>query len=144
MKNNVRIGNLGENLAVKYLENKGYQVIERNFRRPWGELDIIAKDKIGILVFIEVKTIKRANSFSGNPDILPEDNMSVAKILKTKKIAETYANIHGELIDDGRGWRIDLITIMINFPHEAVPTLNFNDLTEINKHCKIKHFENVN
>ena len=144
MKINVRIGGLGEDVAVKYLESNGYRTMERNFRRPWGELDIIAKDRAGVLVFIEVKTMRRMSSFSEIQDILPEDNMNRAKIIKTKKIAETYANLHPELIDDRRGWRIDLITIMINFPYEKNSSVDFDYLTEINKYCEIKHFENVN
>jgi putative endonuclease len=60
------IGRWGENLACKYLEEKGYKVIERNFFCRQGEIDIIAKDtKQKELVFIEVKT--RSNFKYGNP-----------------------------------------------------------------------------
>ena len=48
-------GKLGEDLACKYLETKGYKIIERNFEARQGEIDIIAIDKKEI-VFIEVKT----------------------------------------------------------------------------------------
>ena len=143
MKNNVRIGGLGEDLAVKYLENKGYEIIERNFRRPWGELDIVARDEGATLVFIEVKTMKRSGFTSGDPDISPEDNMNSSKIGKTKKIAKNYANTHPELTDESRGWRIDLIAISLNFPAGKSFPDDFSDLTEINKYCEIKHFENV-
>ena len=54
MSDNKEIGKLGEDLATKYLETLGYQIIERNFRCKVGEIDIIAKDK-DYLVFIEVK-----------------------------------------------------------------------------------------
>ncbi|MEK7647242.1 MAG: YraN family protein, partial [Patescibacteria group bacterium] len=47
------IGALGENVAAKYLIKNGYAVMDRNFRRPWGEIDIIAQ-KSGIIHFIEV------------------------------------------------------------------------------------------
>ena len=49
------IGKLGEDLAIKYLKEKGYEIIERNFRCKQGEIDIIAKAKEEY-VFIEVKT----------------------------------------------------------------------------------------
>ena len=52
-------GKLGEDLACEYLVNNGFTIIERNFRKPWGELDIIAKDPEGTLVFIEVKAINQ-------------------------------------------------------------------------------------
>lgn len=58
------IGKLGEDLACKYLQDKGYKIIERNFEARQGEIDIIAKDK-NELVFIEVKT--RSNISYGKP-----------------------------------------------------------------------------
>lgn len=51
------IGQQGENLALNYLENKGYKIIERNYRYGRGEIDIIA-EKDQMLIFIEVKTKK--------------------------------------------------------------------------------------
>lgn len=50
-------GKLGEDIAVNFLENKGYKIIERNFECKQGEIDIIALDKNEI-IFIEVKTRK--------------------------------------------------------------------------------------
>ncbi len=47
-------GTLGENAAVKLLKKKGYEILERNFRKKYGELDIIAK-KDDLVVFVEVK-----------------------------------------------------------------------------------------
>ena len=60
------IGKWGENLACKYLEERNYQIIERNFLCRQGEIDIIAKDTVKKeLVFVEVKT--RTNLKYGNP-----------------------------------------------------------------------------
>jgi putative endonuclease len=49
------LGQLGEALAVEYLKLRGYMVIERNYRAPSGEIDIVADDH-GVLVFVEVRT----------------------------------------------------------------------------------------
>ncbi len=55
MTNNKQIGDLGEQLAADFLIKNGYTVLERNYRTPYGELDIIAKDR-DTVVFVEVKT----------------------------------------------------------------------------------------
>lgn len=57
-----KIGRLGEDIAQKYLENKGFSVIGQNYLKKCGEIDIIAQ-KRGIIHFIEVKTVSElANS----------------------------------------------------------------------------------
>jgi putative endonuclease len=50
-----RLGARGEDLAVRHLEARGFEVVERNFRTRYGELDVIARDSRA-LVFCEVKT----------------------------------------------------------------------------------------
>jgi len=100
------IGKKGEDFAANYLTKNGYKVIARNFREKWGELDIIAKAPDKTLVFVEVKTI--SGSFGG---LKPEDQVSAAKLRKFKRIAALYAGNHEELIDEKRGWRLDLIAI---------------------------------
>ena len=61
-----QLGKLGEDLAVNYLINKGYQILERNWHSGHKEIDIIALDDT-TLVIVEVKTRKSDNF--GEPDI---------------------------------------------------------------------------
>jgi putative endonuclease len=49
------LGKDGEVLAADFLKNKGYRILDKNFRTVFGEIDIIAKDS-GVVVFVEVKT----------------------------------------------------------------------------------------
>jgi putative endonuclease len=58
------LGSKGEDLAVRFLEKKGYRILSRNFRTPVGEIDVIAEDR-NTLVFIEVKT--RTDDSFGHP-----------------------------------------------------------------------------
>ncbi len=83
MQNNQYIGQLGENIAVRYLSDKGFEVIERNFRQKWGEIDIIAQ-KGGVLHFVEVKSIQ--GSYRA------EENVHAQKIKRLKRTILTYLN----------------------------------------------------
>lgn len=113
------LGKLGEDLACQYLRKKGYKIVERNYRRPWGELDVVTISPEKILVLVEVKTVQ-----SAPPMITGEDQFTRAKSKKFKRAAELYANSSKQLTD--RGWRVDLITILVN---EDSPV--------------IRHYENV-
>lgn len=124
MSNKSETGKIGEDLACEFLEGKGYKILKRNFWKPLGELDIIAKDKDGVLVFIEVKTMRQNNSAIA--ELKAEDNFGRAKEIKTKKAAEMFAGKHPELIDEGGGWRVDLIAICLSA-----------------NNSEIKHYENI-
>ncbi len=76
-------GNEGEQLACRYLKDNGYRVVERNFRTPVGEIDIIAK-KSGMLHFFEIKA-RRGLAFGG-----PFDAMTTTKKTRIKKTAEWF------------------------------------------------------
>ncbi|MFW6238444.1 MAG: YraN family protein [Halanaerobiales bacterium] len=54
---NKELGDWGENRACTYLKDTGYNLVERNFRTRWGEIDIIARRE-DLIAFIEVKTRK--------------------------------------------------------------------------------------
>jgi putative endonuclease len=63
-----RLGARGEELAARHLEARGYQVVERNFRTRYGELDVVARDA-RFLVFCEVKT-RVVRDDAGAADVL--------------------------------------------------------------------------
>ena len=62
---NQELGELGEKLAKRFLEERGYTIICQNFRTKQGEIDIIARDKYKTIIFVEVKT--RTSLEYGNP-----------------------------------------------------------------------------
>lgn len=127
------IGKLGEDIACKYLENKGYKLITRNFSKPWGELDIISESPEGILVFVEVKTMCE----SDNQGMVPEDNFTAAKLGKFKKVAMFYAEQYPETYDAFKGYRLDLVSIT------TPGVLRETDLNKLLDICRIEHYENV-
>ena len=84
-----RLGIYGEDLACKYLQAKGYAILERNFRcRRFGEIDIVAS-KAGVLSFIEVKT--RRSSRYGKP----AEAVTLAKQRKIYRVAQYYLQCAG-------------------------------------------------
>jgi putative endonuclease len=76
-----RLGRLGEQLAAEHLIRRGFEVVERNYRTRWGELDIVAFDG-QTLVFCEVKT--RRLSPAGAE---PLDAVNVRKRSQVRKMA---------------------------------------------------------
>ena len=107
---NIEIGKIGENIAYKYLSENEYLILSRNHREGCYEIDIIARDKDGILIFCEVKTI---NNKSLSPQFMPEDNLSAAKLQKMIRASEIFLARYPESIANGRGWRIDAIAIVL-------------------------------
>ena len=113
------IGKLGEDIAVKYLENRGYSILERNYRKPWGEIDIVAL-KSRELVFFEVKTQNQRFEWR------PEENVTRHKKHQLSRIVATYLKEHK--IPESQDWRIDVLAIKLDF--EA-------------KDAQIEHIQNI-
>ena len=82
------IGKYGEDIAERFLKQKGYNIIVRNFSCRQGELDIIAENK-EYLIFVEVKT--RSNYLYGKP----RDSVGKNKRRHMYKVAKYYLHIQG-------------------------------------------------
>jgi len=98
------VGKLGEKLARKFLQKRGYHIQETNFHCREGEIDIVAQHK-DYLVFIEVRT-KSSLDFGS-----PEESITSAKKEKLIASALTYINAHQNLPSS---WRIDVVAIEID------------------------------
>lgn len=106
MREKKDLGDSGEKIAQEYLRNKGYKILDKNFRYSnFGELDIIAQ-KGNDIIFFEVKTRKKI----GPSDFSPEDNITRDKQKKLIKLAEIYLsknNIHDS------SWQIDVLAVEV-------------------------------
>lgn len=96
--NKREIGNKAEDIASKYLLDKGFKILERNFHSRYGEIDIIALDK-DTIVFIEVK-YRKNNNFG-----TPLESISLSKIKSICKTAKFY------LKSEEKDSRFDVISI---------------------------------
>jgi putative endonuclease len=94
----------GENLACEFLGNNGYTILERNFRCPSGEVDIIAQ-RDNTLVFVEVRT-KSSRQFG-----TPEESITPVKMEHLRNAAAYYRQSRNNLPES---WRIDVIAIEMN------------------------------
>ncbi|MEK7535698.1 MAG: YraN family protein [Patescibacteria group bacterium] len=116
------VGKLGEDVACKYLTKHGYKVIERNYWKKWGEIDVIAI-KDNAYHFVEVKSVTRslspkpASSGSGDnqavPDYLAEENVHPWKLKRLSRAIQTYC-LERNLPDD-QAWQLDVITVELDF-----------------------------
>lgn len=115
----ITVGHFGEEIAVNFLTKKGYKVIERNFRKRSGEIDVITFDVTrNEWVFVEVKT-RRSHAFGR-----PEEAVNARKIAKMTTAAQLWLHKNGK---DTKPWRLDVIAITIE--DEKTPI--------------IEHFENI-
>jgi putative endonuclease len=98
------LGRTGERLAMEQLIKQGYQVIERNFRCRYGEVDLIAEEDAE-LVFVEVKT-RRGNAYG-----LPEEAVTPVKQRHLMQAALYYLDLHNCA---ERPWRIDVVAVQLS------------------------------
>jgi len=114
------IGQLGEDIAVKYLEKHNYKILERNYRKPWGEIDIVTQQD-DELVFVEVKAQNKEFEWR------PEENITRHKKHQLSRIIATYLKTNK--IPEDQNWRIDVLAIKLDFE---------------TKNAQIEHIENIN
>lgn len=100
---------LGEDKACEYLKRIGFKIIERNFRKGYGEIDIVALDPTEgsgqVLVFVEVKT-RTSNQFG-----TPLEGITYWKLKSLIKMAQYYKMTHRNVPE---GLRIDAIAVILN------------------------------
>jgi len=109
-----KLGKLGEDIACKFLIKNGFVILERNYTRKWGEIDIVA-EKGEKLYFIEVKTVscETLPDFSEENFFIkrPEENMHFLKIKRLSRIIQTYL-IHKRI--GNKPWQVDLLLVYLD------------------------------
>ncbi len=110
-----KTGHRGENIAASWLTSHGYRVIERNWRRPCGELDLIA-ERGGEFVAIEVKT-RRGDAMGA-----PEEAITPAKRRKLIATLQTYMMERGA---EQAVYRIDVIAVRLDRAGRWLETVHY-------------------
>lgn len=108
------LGLAGERLARRHLEQRGYQFVAANWRRPYGELDLIMRDG-DALVFVEVKTRR------GERLVTAEESLTAPQARRLLLAAQSFLAERADLT--GLFWRIDLVAVTLA-PTGAVSRLS--------------------
>ena len=106
-----RLGVKGEDIACSYLERQGFEVLERNVRFSFGELDIVARDNKH-LIFIEVKT--RSSDKFGRPSLA----LTSKKQRTIRNLAQCYIRTHKKY--SSLSPRIDVIELLFQSDGEML------------------------
>ncbi|KKQ35845.1 MAG: hypothetical protein US50_C0004G0034 [Candidatus Nomurabacteria bacterium GW2011_GWB1_37_5] len=107
-------GQLGEDIACKYLEDIDYRIIERNYTKKWGELDIVAfRDHI--YYFIEVKSVSceiTKGKVTHVTNSRPESNIDFRKVGRLKRAIQTY--MISLKLGENDPWKFEVISVFID------------------------------
>jgi putative endonuclease len=131
-------GEVGEEIAKTFLMKQGFEVIERNYTRKWGEIDIVAV-KASKIRFIEVKSVSCVTLPNKSPSreenrivsyetnrIRPEDNLHPKKLERLYRTIETYL-AHRNVPEDIE-WQLDLVCVYLD---------------DVRRVAKVKMIENI-
>lgn len=121
-----RIGQLGENEAFSWLKKEGFKILDRNYWKPWGEIDLVAQ-KGQNLHFVEVKTICLDRGDLASFDrYSPEDNLHPWKLKRLNKTIETYLlEKFGDDGDNEPDWQLDAICVYLEQGSEKVLKIEY-------------------
>ncbi len=118
-----KIGDLGEGIACKFLVKRGYEILDRNYRRKWGEIDIVAQ-KGGKINFVEVKTVSRETApkinlqnklvrpTNQNDWYRPEENVHPWKLKRLFRVIQTY--LLDKNVPDETDWQLDVMAVILD------------------------------
>jgi len=113
-----KIGEIGEDIACTFLIKQGFIILERNYTKKWGEMDIVGR-KDNKIYFFEVKSTSIEN-------YRPEDNMHPWKVKRLSRTIQTY--LLERKIPENTDWQFDLLAVFLNFGK---------------REAKVKRIENV-
>ena len=122
------IGKIGEDCACKYLKKEGYKIIDRNYLKKWGEIDIVAQ-KGKKLHFVEVKSVSHVTfkpKTTKTEDVIhetptygkkndsyrPEDNMHPWKLQRLARTIQSY--LLEKDVSDETDWQFDVATVYVD------------------------------
>ena len=124
-----KTGDVGEDVACDFLIKNGFSLLERNYLKKWGEIDIVAKKKKEIH-FVEVKTVSCENVASISRETYsfknPEENIHPWKVKRLSRAIQSY--LLDRDVTHETEWKFDVLAVFLDMK---------------NKQAKIRFSENV-
>ena len=130
-----KTGEIGENVAVTFLVKRGFSILERNYTKKWGEIDVIAEKK-GKLHFIEVKAVARdlpaqaETSYNvtheTSDSYRPEDNMHPWKLKRLSRTIQTY--LLSQKVPEDTEWQVDLAVVYLDLKNKKARVKLVSDI----------------
>ena len=124
-----KIGEIGEQIATKFLVKHNFSILDRNYTKKWGEIDIIA-EKQNKLYFIEVKSVAHETLESVTRETLdqyrPEDNMHPWKLKRLSRTIQTY--LLSKKISEESDWQVDLLVIFLDIKNKKAKIKVVSDI----------------
>lgn len=133
-----KTGEIGENIAVKFLMKHGFSILDRNYTKKWGEIDIVA-EKSGKIHFVEVKSV---SSFVSTQDVphetqksviretkdsyRPEENMHPYKMQRMARTIQTY--LLNKRIPEEKEWQVDLLVVYLDLNNKKAKIKEIKDI----------------
>lgn len=119
------VGKIGEDISCEFLEGRGFSILERNFRRPYGEIDIVARETDGTLIFVEVKTVSWE---TGRPvpyeTHRPEENVHPEKLKRIANTIQSYLMTH----PSEEKWRFDVLAVYLDTSSKTAQVRHLKDV----------------
>ena len=124
--NHLKIGQIGENMVTQRLLKEGHHIVERNYLKPYGEIDIVtSKDQI--LHFVEVKALSGDVPRGTSQAFLPQDHMNYGKQQRQKRVIETY--LAERKVGEQADWQIDLACVYLDREGKLIELEFSEDIT---------------
>ncbi len=123
-----KIGEIGENVAARFLVKHGFSILDRNYTKKWGEIDIVAK-KGNKLYFVEVKAVTRDLSNVSQVTLdqyKPEDNMHPWKLKRLSRTIQTY--LLSKRVPEEKEWQVDLLVVFLDLKDKKAKVKVVNDI----------------
>lgn len=105
------IGKIGEDATVKHFSALGHTVLDRNYWKKWGEIDIVTRDSKGNIHFIEVKTVTRA-TLGGKNGYDATENVHRWKRERLSRAIRTY--LLEKRVGDDVPWQVDVVSVYLD------------------------------